>query len=262
MWILVGVCACLSHSYNYITYSTCAKLSIDVERAFIRRFVRAFAPSLDESNDDATDILEEFENDLINNLYITGDTADFNTAVYIQNIIDGVISITIDTLFAPRAAGNLTVANRMCITGELVSRINTTVRDRIAGNLEELRRAVTSVRRIRMFYSEYIANLTTLSSRIIGGCANAFINLRCAGCTSDIEETCRGTCFTVLRACFSPYYSQLTGQLNVLWNVTNQLVNIANRLTLTLGKEPDQLLTFNRSDPVAVTIVVSIQCPT
>ena len=227
----------------------------DAERVFIRRFVRAFFPlSVNKSYEDD---LNAFENQFIANLFITESDTGFSTAVYVQYIINTVITIVIETGFAPRATRDLTEADRMCIRRELLSRVNQTVQNRISDNLEELRRAVTTVRRIRMFYQQLRDNLTDPSTRVLNECARFFVNLRCAGCRQEIGDTCRATCLTVLRACFSPYYSQLTGQLNVLWSVSSQSISAANRLTMALRRDPTRLLTFDARNPLELASVVS-----
>ena len=227
----------------------------DAVRVFIRRFVRAFLPfSLNESYEDSLNV---FENQFVANLFITESNTDFNTGAYVQNIINTVIGIVIEAVFAPRATRDLTEADRTCIGEGLLNRVNRTVQNRIANNLEELRRAVTAIRRIRIFYQQLRDNLTDPSTRVLNECARFFVNLRCAGCRQEIGDTCRATCLTVLRACFSPYYSQLTGQLNVLWNVSSQSISAANRLTMALGRDPTRLLTFDARNQLELFSVVS-----
>ena len=225
-------------------------------------FLRMLPTKLSQSMED--DFLTPFANTLKSHLVINDDEDDdpegqqtgFTVAGYMQNLLDATTELTINTLLAPRVM-NFNTDQRVCVTKELNAQINATQQNLIVFNLTQIRKSLTSIVRIKRWFNNTFRN-DLANFEPLNTCVNEFITLRCESCRREIPDTCRDVCNAVIYGCFAPFQIGLEEQFNILWNVTNQLVDIAGALTRSSGPQLDNIYLVNITDNMELTTLVSL----
>ena len=156
-----------------------------------------------------------------------------------EEIVNDIVAGIIRYILELRVEA-LTEEQRICVERIL---IDSTAEANIARNLEQLRRAVTTLTIIQDFYLSLEHNITTaIGYTLTDTCLEVFINLRCLGCRQELERTCRNTCGAIIRGCFAGFITRLTSQLDILWNVVNQLLAIIRSIVRALVRNSGRLI--------------------
>ena len=172
---------------------------------------------------------------ITNNLFIDDNTRDLNLNQVINDIV---------TALGNAAAQHLNVSRDMtaetCVLNAVRNNLNQSDVELIIRALEELRRAYTVLRRSANFLIQYIEGLQIRFPR---NCVRRFVELNfCARCTQKTPPLCSNMCGALVRGCLSAYYSALSRQFDILWNVSRQVVTVTNNTLQTLFLEERQLL--------------------
>ena len=123
----------------------------------------------------------------------------------------------------------LNTLQRVCIINRLDDHLVLSVQTDIINSFNQLRSAVTAIKNLTQFYvSEFVPSVSEIAPT--EDCINRFLTLRCAACTENIPLLCRSVCAPLIRGCFSPFRRGLTDQLDILWNVTQQLFYVVEDL--------------------------------
>jgi hypothetical protein len=179
-------------------------------------------------------IADSFQH-LRNNFVIrSGGPDSFDTGVFYQEFVDSVVD------FAVRNEGLSNV--RHCVKLAFTNQIKKDVKDSIAEQLKDLRRALSALKRVDVFLESQRDRLE--NATILDGCVEEFISTAfCRRCVERTPPLCLGTCNALLRGCFSPYYTALKGQYAPLWVQVKRIVEIARDtvtdITLTQSKLVD-----------------------
>ena len=147
-----------------------------------------------------------------------------------------------------------------CVVGKFISNfVNDTVQDSINNALHDLISSLTLVDSIVQFYKEQLVpEVTAIPAP--QDCIGRFISLSCAACSKIIPDICHSVCGQLALGCFSPYRRGLIGQLDILWNITAQVIETIESQTievLQLVQEPVDLLSLDFEDTNAVRAFVS-----
>ena len=175
----------------------------------------------------------------------------------IQNYLDTLISdyITITRFFT------LNSITRFCIRNNLVDKhFNETALQIIRESLYNVFRSIHLLNNMVNFYKDdLVMNMTSeiCQSR---SCINRFITLNCAACTKVIPNLCRSVCGQLALGCFAPHRRVLSNQLNILWNVTAQIISVIEQQSYCLldSIQKSNLLTLDLEDTTSVRAFVSI----
>ena len=218
---------------------------IDVYDIFIPQFVRSFRPPLNDTLNNST----VYEDNLRSNFYFRKrhpNESDFAVEGFTRGIILGQVNLIIHGIVEPRVV-NFTGTQRDCVRKELLRRVNQTAKNIIDESLKELRRAATTLNRTKFWFTnQFLPNLT---SYFVGRnrCADTFLNLTiCPACRANIPKLCKPVCNAVIYGCYAVVQNGLRGQFNVLWNITNQLINISRNATRNITIFSSKIL---RIDP-------------
>ena len=173
---------------------------------------------------------------IIDNLVINDNTRDLN----INQVVNEIIT-ALGNAAGQRLSQNTTV--QACIVNAIRNNLNQTDIELVVRAIEELRRAFTVLDRSSKFFYRYIEDL---QFRFPRNCVRRFVELNfCARCTQKIPPLCSNTCGALVRGCLSAYYSALSRQFDVLWNVSQQVVMVTNSTLRTLFLEERQLIDQN-----------------
>ena len=174
------------------------------------------------------------EDNLRSNFYFRkrhSNEPNFAVEGFTQGIIVRQVNLIIHGIVEPRVV-NFTGTQRNCVQNELLRRVNQTAKNIIDESLKELRRAATTLNRTKFWFTnQFLPNLT---SYFVGRnrCANNFLNLTiCPACHMKIPDLCKPVCNAVIYGCYAVVQNGLRGEFNVLWNITNQLINISRNAT-------------------------------
>lgn len=221
-----------------------AFLFIDVYNIFIPRFVRSFRPPLNITiNNSAV-----FEDNLRSNFYFRKrhtNEPHFAVEGFTRGLILGQVNLIIHGIFEPRVV-NFTGTQRSCVQNELLKQVNQTAKNITDESLKELHRAATTLNRTKFWFTnQFLPNLT---SYFVGRnrCADTFLNLTiCPACRANIGKLCKPVCSAVIYGCYAVVQNGLRGQFNVLWNITNQLINISRNATRNITVFSTNILRIN-----------------
>ena len=178
---------------------------------------------------------------------------EFTTDEIVDKYADSTVDGIIEYYVKPRAS-SLSDSHRICLRDSLQvrrDRLNDVVR-----NFTQIRLAISALIRLRNYVKSTVVS-KILSVRPANSCISSFINLRCKECIEDIPDTCRGACNAVVYACIAPYSVGLRKQFNLLWNATNQIVDITSRLLTTTGSLSQSLFNINISNKTTLNSLVS-----
>ena len=183
-------------------------------------------------------------NNLLDNLAINNNLQNFNASRLVQDIVETII----------QGAGNI-ISNgrnetlRSCAVQHLNNSINITSYNSMVRLLETMHRCMISLRNIEQFLKQYTRNK---NFKFPSNCVERLLTISfCDRCKDNIPPLCSNTCGALIRGCFSPYYGALHDQLDILWNVSIQLLEVLNTSVHGLFTEGQRL--FNE------TMVVSIK---
>ena len=221
----------LCHRFHFHIYIH-TDFSVDFGRVFTRLLPNFFG-RLDVSS--LYGIIAPFLNTIIDNLVIDDGTRDLNLTQVVNSIVMALGDAAGDLL-----ARNSTTA-RTCILNVIQNNLNQSDIELVIRAIEELRRAFTVLRRSATFFQQYIEDL---QFRFPRNCVRRFIELNfCARCTQKTPPLCSNTCGALVRGCLSAYYSALSRQFDILWDVSRQVVMITNStLQVLFFKEERQLI--------------------
>ena len=123
-------------------------------------------------------------------------------------------------------------AVQMCVRQFIVNSINQSDIAILIRGLMTVQRALNSLDRIADFLYRYRMNTVF---RFPQDCVQRFVELNfCARCTRRIPPLCSNTCGALFRGCLSPYYTVLSRQFDILFNVSRQVLRITNNTLQTL----------------------------
>ena len=194
----------------------------------------------DDDSNDGDDSNDDDDNELTTSRIINE---------YAASSVDGILEYYVN----PRA-NSLSTANRNCVRDSLQVRRDQL--ENIVKNFAQIRLVISALTRLRNHVKSTIVS-RILSVRPPDSCIDSFIKLRCKECIEDIPDTCQGACDAVVYGCLAPYSEGLREQFNLLWNSTNQIVNIANRLLANTGSLPQTLFGVNTSNATSLKNLVS-----
>ncbi len=158
---------------------------------------------------------------------------------------------------APVAISNL---HASCISNKLNDLVNETVKTNIVSSLYDLSLILHLLNNITKFYSNDFVQSITNTIPPSYDCVNRFISLQCGACSQMIPELCHSVCDQLIQGCYSSHRIGLNNELNILWNVTEQLVTVIEsriQLTIKLVENPVDLLSLNLSDTIVMRSFVS-----
>ena len=171
------------------------------------------------------DLLENpFEN-LTNNLSIS-------------QFVDEVINSVSDSAGHKLGVENVTRVD--CVREHIRQNVNSTDKQLLIGRLQLIRNCLTTLKRSADFLSDLANNSTNFM--FPSNCTEEFVKLNyCPRCTRAIAPVCSNTCAALVQGCFAPYYTVLSCDLDVLFNVSSQLITIQNDTLTALFSEDRHL---------------------
>ena len=114
----------------------------------------------------------------------------------------------------------------MCVRQLILNNLNRSDVAVLIRGLMMVQRGIRTLDRIADFLYRYRMNTEFTFPR---DCVRRFIELNfCARCTRRIPPLCSNTCGALFRGCLSPYYTVLSRQFDILWNVSRQVLRITN----------------------------------
>ena len=162
------------------------------------------------------------------------------------------VIMMISSAFGTSTAGELSGGDQTkvaCIRDIVMNSINQTDVALLVRGLNTVQRAVTTLDKIASFLYRY--RMTT-EFMFPSNCIRRFVELNfCQRCTRRVPPLCSNTCGALFRGCLSPYYTVLSNQFDLLWNVSRQVLRVSNN---TL-----QNLFTNERDLIDVPSAVSIR---
>lgn len=142
----------------------------------------------------------------------------FNVSTYIRNYFTEV------QIAAWRIAAS-DQADWNCISQVLTPTINRTRLSLIIQQYSTIRLCVSTLDRVRQF----LRNFAQHNFKIPSKCAQSFIGLYCVRCwESSVQPLCRNVCGALVKPCYSPFYTGLNEQFELLWNVSHRVLTITN----------------------------------
>ena len=139
----------------------------------------------------------------------------------------------------------LSDADEACIRNALQA--ENVIFEDILRNLTQIRLATSALSRLRNHVKSAVRSYIR-SIRPAKSCIQSFINVRCDACVMNITGTCRGACNALVYGCLAPFAEGLRDEFNLLWNSTNQIVNITNKALRETGSLPQSLFAVNVSN--------------
>ena len=157
---------------------------------------------------------------ITDNLVIDDSTRNLD----LNEVVNGIVTSFGEALLQ-RLNRNSTSA-RTCVLNALQNSLNQTDIQLVIRTIEDIRRAFTVLQRSANFFQQYVEGL---QFRFPRNCVRRFVELNfCARCTQKIPPLCSNTCGALVRGCLSAYYSALSRQFDILWDVSRQVVMITN----------------------------------
>lgn len=164
-----------------------------------------------------TQLIADYVMQLNRNIIIQPNST-FNMSTYIRNYFT-------DVQIAARRIATSDQADWNCISRVLTPMINRTRLFLIIQQYSTIRLCVSTLDRVRQFLRDFAQRTFTIPSK----CAQSFIGLHCVRCReSAIQPLCRNVCGALVKACYSPFYTGLNEQFELLWTVSRQVLTIAN----------------------------------
>ena len=92
----------------------------------------------------------------------------------------------------------------------------------VGKEMKQLQLILQTLQKIKVFLNQI--NVSDLGYRPVEECIETFVSLHCNRCQVNIPSLCENVCSYVVIGCQSPLQDGLYPQLDVVWNVTAQLV--------------------------------------
>lgn len=163
--------------------------------------------------------LREVIQELIEN-YEMSDEDNFNVIRFLNSLLDSLREVLVRQ-FTSNSPG------QQCVRRIINSGINQNAVNEIADQLQEVRRSITTLRRIGSFLERERRRLRNINP--LQQCVDAFIDLAfCSRCVQRTPPLCLNTCNALVRGCYSPYYTALNRNYNRLWRVVRDVLSVAN----------------------------------
>ena len=167
-----------------------------------------------------------FINQITDNLVIDDTTRSLN----LTEVVNGIVTALGEAAGQRFSRGNNNT--QVCILNVVRNNLNQTDIQLVIRAIEDVRRAFTVLQRSANFFQQYVDGL---QFRFPRNCVRRFIELNfCARCTQRTFPLCSNTCGALVRGCLSAYYSALSRQFDILWDVSRQVVTITNNTLRTL----------------------------
>lgn len=176
--------------------------------------------------------------------FIINTTNNFNVSMYFDAFLDDVKTQFITDYIAPRLLSPLNSVQRNCVKGKIDTMFNTTIIAQTVANVENLRRIVSVMKEIKKWYKNVFL-LRVSNGSFVDKCVNTLLQLRCAACIRNIQPLCRSICTYLTQGCYVPYRQGLRSQLNILWNVTRQVIDQAEEAVTDAISSENNIFTID-----------------
>lgn len=125
----------------------------------------------------------------------------------------------------------------------------------VGKGIKQLQLILQSMQKIKVFLNQL--NVTDLGYRPVEECIEALVSLHCNSCQENIPSLCENVCSYVVIGCQSPLQDGLYPQLDVVWNVTAQLVMLMQDVSKELLRVDQPAIlpatAFETLQPLSVT---------
>ncbi len=155
-----------------------------------------------------------------------GSDDQFDVQVFIDGVIDALATI----------AANLITDDTMCAKGVIDTHVNReTAVPLMVDAITSYREAITTLDKIKFFLEEYAENLSaTFDPESLEVFVDEIIERSfCSRCTITTQPMCTNVCGAVVRAAYSPFYTELRDQFNLLFSVARDDVEIIEGVITT-----------------------------
>ena len=225
-------------------------LVIDFSGDFVNAFIRILSELVQVSGfsfDDVQRAVGSVVERIPQNLVIDKNSQLFNLTQFATDVIDRL---------ATAAGTALSLGSRntfTCIQNAIKSNVNQTDVNLFIRTIEKIRRAFTVLDQVTKFLYSYT---TTTLFTFPQNCVRRFVELNfCSRCTRRTPPLCSNTCGALIRGCLSAHYTALSRQFDILWNVSRQVLQVANDTLRTLFTEERQLIDHNA---LVTTIILCV----
>ena len=111
---------------------------------------------------------------------------------------------------------------QQCLDALLHEHLDLDAIHNVSKEIKQLQLILQTMQKIKVFLNQI--NVSDLGYRPVEECIEAFVSLHCDSCQENIPRLCENVCISVVIGCQSPLQDGLYPQLDVVWNVTVQLV--------------------------------------
>lgn len=148
------------------------------------------------------------------------DENNFNVRRFLNSLLESLNEVLVRQ-FVSNPSG------QQCVRRIINSGINRNAVNEIADQLQEVRRSITTLRRIGSFLERERRRLRNINP--LQQCIDVFIDLAfCSRCVQRTPPLCLNTCNALVRGCYSPYYTALNRNYDRLWRVVRDVLSVAN----------------------------------
>ena len=218
----------------------CNSILLDIRSTLIiPQFLKIFVLNTGINETIQKNLISVYEESLRSNFFIHQQSPQevaFNT----QGFTEGYIRSIINSIVGPLIA-SFNSTQQTCVTEFFLGLVNSSAKYMLDNSIDEFRRASSALLNISKWFNNSLDSLTRYFTPL-DICVNAFITLRCESCVRNIPPLCRGVCNSVIYGCYAVFQNGLKGQFNVLWNVTNQLINISKEAVYNISEMSNQVL--------------------
>ena len=179
--------------------------------------------------------------------FIINTTNNFSFSMYFDTFLDEVKTQFITDFIAPRLLVPLNSVTRDCIKEEIDTMFNTTFIAQTVAIVEKLRRNLSVMKAIKKWYKD-IFLLRVSNGSFVDKCLDTFLHLRCSACIRNIQPLCRSVCSYLIQGCYVPYRQGLRSQLEILWNITRQVIDQAEQAVTDAISSENNIFTIDFND--------------
>ena len=174
-------------------------------------------------------------------------SSNFNFSVYFETFLDALQSQFINDYLAPFVFGGLNPSRINCLKTSLEGQTNSTIKQSITHNIDQLLNYYTAVDRVKEWYEKNFIPFI-LQVNFPSQCVGGFITLECDACFRNISPLCQSACSYITQGCFAPFRQGLSAQLDILWNTTRLIVRNINETLPKVYLAQKNLLPINFAD--------------
>ena len=174
-------------------------------------------------------------------------SSNFNFSVYFETFLDALQSQFINDYLAPFVLGGLNPSRINCLKTSLDGQTNSTIKQSITHNIDQLLNYYTVVDRVKEWYEKNFIPFI-LQVNFPSQCVGGFITLECDACFRNISPLCQSACSYITQGCFAPFRQGLSAQLDILWNTTQLIVRNINETLPKVYLAQKNLLPINFAD--------------